>query len=674
MGALVGVEPHLVALLDSPGVVEFADVRQRDVDAVASQSVDVHLGELEDGFGTDVGGPYGSIGEEEALFGREAVHLVLVDLAFLDGVLHSEVADVEAAVVGDVLAEGECAVGVGFGIVEDLDGVECVDEYLSVLLEVGGILLGPPVVEVAVLVVVAALVVETVGEFVSDDHSDGAVVGGIVSVELEERRLEDSCGEADFVGGGVVVGVDGLRRHLPFVAIDGLVDFAHIVGHIELVAADDVGVVAVVLDFEAAIVAPFVGIADLDEDGGEFFVCVSLGLVAHPGGHIDALTEGGHQVVDEGFHTFFGFCGEVFVDIEVTEGFAHSAVDGGGDAFPAGAVDFATAEELAVEVEAGVDEVVAEVGSCAVDFVPSEVGLEVVDVLFGEDVADGGKVLRLSDIEGLHTVEDAHSGEVAFPVDVAGQCDSLVDGLAVEGLEGVAVGELVVLRFGELGFESHNGGGELVGANAGELVVASIGELGGHQLEVAVADGGVVALVGEVVVAVAEAESALVGPGDALLGVVLVGFAEDGEEDVVAAFVHLDDFGVDVVAGLEGVDFIEEGFEGFGALLLQADAVHTDVVEGSDLVGDAAGLVLVGRDGVDDAFELFLVFLGEEVEGAVARVFGVEGVVFEPSAAGVLVEVVERRDGGVEVVEVDAGGEFGFFVTTCSDHCHCCDC
>ena len=103
----------------------------------------------------------------------------------------------ETAVVGDVLVEGELAIAMDeakFGIVEGDAFVEGVDEGLLVAVEVGCILGGPPVVEVTVLVVLAALVVEAMGELVADDDTDGTVVGGLVGVEVEEGRLEDGSG------------------------------------------------------------------------------------------------------------------------------------------------------------------------------------------------------------------------------------------------------------------------------------------------------------------------------------------------------------------------------------------------------------------------------------------------------------------------------------------------
>jgi hypothetical protein len=70
----------------------------------------------------------------------------------------------------------------------------------------------------------AALVIEAVAELVADHRTDGAVVDGIIGLHVEERWLQDGGGEHHFIHRRVVVGIDGLRRHQPFVTIDGLAE------------------------------------------------------------------------------------------------------------------------------------------------------------------------------------------------------------------------------------------------------------------------------------------------------------------------------------------------------------------------------------------------------------------------------------------------------------------
>ena len=53
--------------------------------------------------------------------------------------------------------------------------------------------------QVAVAVVLRALVVEAVADLVADHRADRAVVDGVVGLEVEERRLQDGGGEDDLV-------------------------------------------------------------------------------------------------------------------------------------------------------------------------------------------------------------------------------------------------------------------------------------------------------------------------------------------------------------------------------------------------------------------------------------------------------------------------------------------
>ena len=332
LGAELGSKVHSAAGLDAEGFEELGDMRQGGVDAVLGQTVHVGSGELELGLFADVAGPYSGVGKEETLGGCEAVHLLLVHLTLGKGVLQGLVADVEATVVGNVLAKGELAVGIGERIVANFHLVEPVNKHLSIGLEAGGILVLPPVVQVAVLVVVAALVIEAVGHFVSNHHTDGTIVESVVGIHVEEGFLQDTGGEADLVGGGIVVGVDGLRSHAPFGLVDGLVNLGDHVGNVELVGADDVGEVAVVLDFETAIVTPLVGITHLDHDGGEFLDGALLGALAHPFGIVDTHGKSLLQIVDHLHHTVFGLRGEEACHVELAKGLTHGTVDGAGDA------------------------------------------------------------------------------------------------------------------------------------------------------------------------------------------------------------------------------------------------------------------------------------------------------------------------------------------------------
>ena len=76
----------------------------------------------------------------------------------------------------------------------------------------------------------------------ADHRADSAVVGGIVGVGVEERWLQDRGGEDDLIHAGVVVRVDRLWGHKPFIAVDGATKFGHFAVKFHLRTTNNVAV------------------------------------------------------------------------------------------------------------------------------------------------------------------------------------------------------------------------------------------------------------------------------------------------------------------------------------------------------------------------------------------------------------------------------------------------
>ena len=251
--------------------------------------------------------------------GREAVD-ALVGLGLV-GHLVGVPSHVQTTKVGDVLAKGEFAVDL---VASHVELVEQFGELGGALVELLGVFLSPPVVEVAHFVVLAALVVEAVGHLVTYHYADATVVDGIVSVHVEERRLKDGGGEHDFVHFGTVVSVDGLGRHEPFFLVDGLAETRHVDGVLKSDIVVEILEIRLVRDVVVGVILPFVRVADFHVEGGKLGEGLGFGLVAHPFEVLDALAKGHAQVLDEVQHTLFGFGGEVLFDVELADGFAQA--------------------------------------------------------------------------------------------------------------------------------------------------------------------------------------------------------------------------------------------------------------------------------------------------------------------------------------------------------------
>ena len=182
---------HLVTGLHIESLVPGIDMRQGPVDTPLTQSMRVALHTVAYFLFGDVLSPHTGIGDEEALFRRETVDRL--ERFGSRSVLESVEGYLQASVVGEVLTQCELTIGVKTG--QHLDGIEEVTVELGTLLKAFGISSRPPVMQVAVGIVLTALVVEAVGHLVTNHHTDGTVVEGGVGLRIEERTLQDAGGK-----------------------------------------------------------------------------------------------------------------------------------------------------------------------------------------------------------------------------------------------------------------------------------------------------------------------------------------------------------------------------------------------------------------------------------------------------------------------------------------------
>ena len=211
----------------------------------------------------DVLPPKASIGDVEALSGSEAVDLG--DLLAFVGHLQSEVSDGETALVSDVLSERQLPISLETW--SNRDSRELLSEALRGGFELLTVFGCPPVIHVPILIEVRSFVVEAVRHLVTDDDTDRTVVHSVICIHIEEGRLQDTCGEADLVGRGHVVGIDLLRAHEPLRTVNGLAEILEVVCLHEACSCFEVLVVRLALiDVEGAVVHPLVGVTDLDDE------------------------------------------------------------------------------------------------------------------------------------------------------------------------------------------------------------------------------------------------------------------------------------------------------------------------------------------------------------------------------------------------------------------------
>ena len=240
-----------------------------------------------------------------------------------------------------------------------------------------GILLGPPILEVALGVELAALVVEAVRQLVADGGAGVAVVGRVVHLRIVERRLQHAGRKIDVVHLRVVVGVDRGRRHPPLAAIYRLADLGELAAVFEEIATRGVARIVVRRDDDGTVVAPLVRVTDLIHHAMEFIERLLFGRAAHPGELLDVGFHGLFDLARHGDRAGFGLGGKCLFHEHLAKSLAEVPIYAFHTALPARLHLFHVAQVLAVEIEIRGDKRLTQIARTIIHQVPAQIGLPI---------------------------------------------------------------------------------------------------------------------------------------------------------------------------------------------------------------------------------------------------------------------------------------------------------
>ena len=140
--------------------------------------------------------PNTCIGEEETLVRGETILVLqwLLSGSILEGIVET----IKPPWSAKVLAEGETAVGIQ--IRQNLDVAEEISIHISTLVETFCIFSCPPVLQITASIILTTLIIEIrESSHDTDYYADSTIVECSISLRIEERILENTGWEADFV-------------------------------------------------------------------------------------------------------------------------------------------------------------------------------------------------------------------------------------------------------------------------------------------------------------------------------------------------------------------------------------------------------------------------------------------------------------------------------------------
>ena len=202
---------------------------------------------------------------KELLIGSKAIDLFF-RLA-LRCLFECEVGNLQPRQIANGLAQNQLAVDVNIVWTVDPEAIELLHHARRSGLELLKVVRSPPVFQFTRRVVLRTLIVEAVRDLMPDYDPNRTIVHGVGISHAESRRLQNSCGEHNFVHQRVVIGVRGWWCHPPAATIHRLADRRAVVGDPKAHRRDNVAEVILPTNLYVRVVLPLIRIADFHVKG-----------------------------------------------------------------------------------------------------------------------------------------------------------------------------------------------------------------------------------------------------------------------------------------------------------------------------------------------------------------------------------------------------------------------
>ncbi len=376
---------------------------------------------------------------------------------------------------------------------------------------------------------------------------------------------------------------------------------------------------------------------------------LDLGGRTHPRQVVDRRGVGLHQVVDQLHHARLVRRREVLGHVDLADRLAHRIVERAHRAFPARPFRLGAAHRDVVELEARVAHVGRQLERHRVHQVHAQVGLPDVQRLGLDELVQRPEIARLADRDEGR-VDQLASHQVGLPVDVGRLGGDLRHRHRVVGLDRIAVGLLRPLDARDPGLQVHDRGGlhrRVLAALRGQQR-AQVGDVGLARL-------GETLVLLQVVVAIAEAESALSHAGRIDRRILGVGADAQAHRQVDEGRPRAHQRG-EILARLDGVDLRQVRPQRTHAGGVDGGRVHVAGVEVADLGVDRAHGLRLGRQSLDDRLHALVGQVVELREGAVVGLVGGDRRVLQPGAVHREEQAVLRTHAGVHAGLVQPRG------------------
>src|SRR5690606_36973533 len=308
--------------------------------------------------------PDRSPGDKEPLFRCKTIYGIRPPM-LLQVSLKSVISDQQATEVSDIFSQSKLPLYVY--ALQWLISIILSYQFAGSFLEIFQILFLPPVLQIAIRIIPAALIIKTVGNLVADHCAYAAIIHSSICLVVVKRRLQNPGRENNLVPSRIIVSIDRLRGHKPLILINGFPQLADIVFEPKVGSVPDVfdirSCFRISIHHQSTVILPFVRKTDLYVESSQLFQSFFLGHIGHPFQLPDPLSHRLDDIINHLLGFFLGFLRKILLGVELTNGFAHGAFRGSQHPLPSWSHLFGTLQLTAVKIKVGFDKVMAQIRS-----------------------------------------------------------------------------------------------------------------------------------------------------------------------------------------------------------------------------------------------------------------------------------------------------------------------
>ena len=160
----------------------------------------------------------------------------------------------------------------------------------------------------------------------TDNHANSSIIKCIISIHIKKRILKNTRRKTNLIRGRIIICIDSLRSHSPFISVNRLACLGQHIIQFEFCSTLHIGPIRIFFNIQTGIIPPLIRIAYLYIKRIQLLNSFNLCAVTHPFQIPNTFSQCGLQILYQLHHTFFCGCRKIFLHIHLTYRFTQYSI------------------------------------------------------------------------------------------------------------------------------------------------------------------------------------------------------------------------------------------------------------------------------------------------------------------------------------------------------------